>query len=81
MSQGEARCSLPLTTALERSDLTEKFLFRGSHTEAETKTTPAPYVCPFEKKNHSVVLNYKKKKYTPVMRWKISWKLFFASLL
>ena len=37
MGQGEGRWSRPLNTAFERSDLTEKFQFRDSHTEAETK--------------------------------------------
>ena len=34
--QGEGRCSRPPEMALERSDFTEKFRFRASHTEAET---------------------------------------------
>ena len=38
--QGEGRWSRPPKTALERSDLTEKFQFRESHTEAETRETP-----------------------------------------
>ena len=38
--QGEGRWSRPPKTALERSDVTEKFQFRESHTEAETKKTP-----------------------------------------
>ena len=38
--QGEGRWSRPPKTVLDRSDLNEKFQFRASHTEAETKTTP-----------------------------------------
>ena len=38
--QGEGRLSRPPKTALARSDLTEKFMFRETHTEAETKKTP-----------------------------------------
>ena len=38
--QGEARWIRLPKTALERSDLTEKFQFRESHTEAETEKTP-----------------------------------------
>ena len=38
--QGEGRWSLPPKTALERSDLTEKFQLRESHTEAKTNKTP-----------------------------------------
>ena len=38
--QGEGCWSRPSKTALERSDLTEKFQFREPHTEAETKKTP-----------------------------------------
>ena len=38
--QGEGRWSRPPKTALKRSGLTEKFQFRESHTEAETKKTP-----------------------------------------
>ena len=38
--QGEGRWSRPPKTALERSDVTEKFQFRESHTKAETKKTP-----------------------------------------
>ena len=40
--QGERRWSRPPKTALERSDLTEKFQFRASHTEAETKKNSRP---------------------------------------
>ena len=36
-SQGEGRWSRSSKTALERSDVTEKFQFRESHTETETK--------------------------------------------
>ena len=38
--QGEGRWSRPPKTALERSDLTEKFQYRESHTEAKTKKKP-----------------------------------------
>ena len=38
--QGEGRWSRPPQTALERSDLTEKFQFQASHTEAETNKSP-----------------------------------------
>ena len=38
--QGEGCLSRPLKTALERSDSTEKFQFRESHTQAETKKAP-----------------------------------------
>ena len=38
--QGKGRRSRRPKTALERSDLTENFQFRESHTEAETKKTP-----------------------------------------
>ena len=40
--QGEGRCSRPSKTALERSDLTEKFQFREPRTEAETKKNSWP---------------------------------------
>ena len=40
LRQGEGRWSRPQKTALERSDFTEKFQFRASHTKAETKKTP-----------------------------------------
>ena len=47
IGQGEGRWSRPPKTALERRDLTEKFQFGKSHTEAETKetnslTSPSP---------------------------------------
>ena len=42
--QGEGRWNLPPKTALERSDLTEKFRFRESDTEAQTKTNPDQFV-------------------------------------
>ena len=38
--QGEGRWSRPPKTALEPSDLTEKFQSRESHTEAEPKKSP-----------------------------------------
>ena len=38
--QSEGRWSRPPNTALEQSDLTEKFQFRESHAEATTKTYP-----------------------------------------
>ena len=49
--QGERRWSRPPKTALERSDLTEKFQFRQSHTEAETEKTPAQIPVPSKKKS------------------------------
>ena len=48
--QGEGRWSFPPKTALERSDLTEKFQFRESHTEAETKKNSWPNYCPLKRK-------------------------------
>ena len=49
--QGEGRRSLPPKTALERSDLTEKFQFQKSHTEAETKKTPDQIPVPSKKES------------------------------
>ena len=40
--QGEGRWSRPSKTALDRSDFTEKFQVRESHTEAETKKSSSP---------------------------------------
>ena len=49
--QGERRRSLPPKTALERSDLTEKFQFQKSHAEAETKKTPDQIPVPSKKES------------------------------
>ena len=48
--QDEGRWSRPPKTALERSDLTEKFQFRESHTEAETRKTPNQIPVPSKKR-------------------------------
>ena len=54
--QGEGRWSRPPKTALERSNLTVKFQFRESHTEAETKKTPDQIPVPLKKKNHYICM-------------------------
>ena len=47
--QGDGRWSRPPKTTLERSDSTEKFQFRESHTEADTKKTPDQIRVPSKK--------------------------------
>ena len=42
--QGEGRWGRPSKTALERSDLIEKFEVREFHTKAETKKAPRQYL-------------------------------------
>ena len=59
---GEGRWSRPPKTVLERSDLTEKFQFRESHTEAETKKLLTKSPSPQKKK--SLYKYYKKNTHT-----------------
>ena len=54
IGQGEGRWSLPPKTALERSELTEKFQFREPHTDAEATKTPLTKFLSPKKKNHSI---------------------------
>ena len=54
--QGEGRWSRPSKTALERSDLMEKFQFRESHTEAET--TKSPHQIPVRSKTRITLFIY-----------------------
>ena len=55
--QDKGRWSRPSKTALERSNLTEKFQFQESHAEAETKKTPGQ-IPVLSKKNHYIHLTY-----------------------
>ena len=56
IGQGEGRWSRPAKTTLERSDLTEKFQFRESHTEAETKKVLTKIPVPSKKKKHHIYI-------------------------
>ena len=55
---GRGALEPPPKTALERSDFTEKFQFRESHTEAETKKNSWPNPCRFKKNNHYIYISF-----------------------
>ena len=54
--QGEERWSRPPKTALERSDLTEKFQFQESHTEVDPKKLLTKSLPPEKKSSHTIYM-------------------------